>query len=126
MFLKFSTKKPLRFGTLLSTLLILFLFLLGSYSGNKQNELIKNKQNGRPNILLIVADDLGYSDLGCYGGEIQTPQLDKLASEWSANDQFLYHRSLLSIPRLYSHRSLSPSCRFGPHDQKLKSARIYR
>ena len=81
MFLKFSTKKPLRFGTLLSTLLILFLFLLGSYSGNKQNELIKNKQNGRPNILLIVADDLGYSDLGCYGGEIQTPQLDKLASE---------------------------------------------
>jgi len=33
------------------------------------------------NILLIVADDLGYSDLGCYGGEIDTPGLDKLASE---------------------------------------------
>jgi len=33
----------------------------------------------RPNILLIVADDLGWSDLGCYGGEIQTPNLDKLA-----------------------------------------------
>ena len=35
----------------------------------------------RPNILLIVADDLGYSDLGSYGGDISTPVLDQLAKE---------------------------------------------
>jgi L-rhamnose mutarotase len=34
----------------------------------------------RPNVLLIVSDDMGYSDLGCYGGEIQTPNLDRLAA----------------------------------------------
>ena len=34
----------------------------------------------RPNIILIVADDLGYSDLGCFGSEISTPNIDDLAS----------------------------------------------
>ena len=35
----------------------------------------------RPNVLVIVADDLGYSDLGCFGGEIKTPNLDAIAKD---------------------------------------------
>jgi len=42
----------------------------------------------RPNFLVILADDLGYSDLGCYGGEVQTPNLDSLAAGGLRYTQF--------------------------------------
>ena len=42
----------------------------------------------RPNFVVILADDLGYSDLGCYGGEILTPNLDKLAAGGLRFSQF--------------------------------------
>jgi len=42
----------------------------------------------RPNILLILADDLGFSDLGCYGSEIATPNLDRLAAGGLRFSQF--------------------------------------
>lgn len=42
----------------------------------------------RPNIVVIMADDMGFSDIGCYGGEIQTPHLDRLAAEGLRFSQF--------------------------------------
>ncbi|MCX6889063.1 MAG: sulfatase-like hydrolase/transferase, partial [Verrucomicrobia bacterium] len=42
----------------------------------------------RPNVVLILADDLGYSDLGCYGSEIATPNLDGLANKGVRFTQF--------------------------------------
>ncbi len=42
----------------------------------------------KPNIVFILADDMGYSDLGCYGGEIETPNLDSLAKNGLRFTQF--------------------------------------
>ncbi len=44
--------------------------------------------DSRPNIILIMADDMGWSDLGCYGGEIPTPHIDRLARQGLRFTQF--------------------------------------
>jgi len=46
------------------------------------------EQRARPNLLLIVADDLGYGDLGVYGGDIRTPHIDALAADGLLFTQF--------------------------------------
>lgn len=48
--------------------------------GCTQKQATETKKPDRPNILLIMLDDSGFSDLGCYGGEIQTPNIDQLAA----------------------------------------------
>ncbi|MBT8038305.1 MAG: arylsulfatase [Verrucomicrobiae bacterium] len=45
-------------------------------------------QAAKPNIIIIMSDDMGYSDIGCYGGEIATPNLDRLASNGLRYTQF--------------------------------------
>jgi arylsulfatase len=45
------------------------------------DERRQQQQPKRPNFLIIVADDLGFSDCGCYGSEISTPSIDSLASD---------------------------------------------
>ena len=45
-------------------------------------------ENARPNIVLMMADDMGYSDLGCFGSEISTPNIDALARRGARFTQF--------------------------------------
>tara|TARA_B100000902_G_scaffold399846_1_gene472966 strand:+ start:630 stop:2159 length:1530 start_codon:yes stop_codon:yes gene_type:complete len=47
-----------------------------------------SKSAERPNIVLIMCDDMGWSDIGCYGGEVNTPNLDRLAAEGLRFTQF--------------------------------------
>ena len=42
----------------------------------------------RPHIILIMVDDMGFSDIGCYGSEIPTPHLDALAARGARFSQF--------------------------------------
>ena len=49
---------------------------------------IHAKPRIRPNVLVIMTDDLGFSDVGCYGGEIETPHLDRLAADGLRFSQF--------------------------------------
>ena len=64
--------------------LSLFVAMLSLMSCNRASEPSEESpptESRRPNILLIVADDMGYSDIGSFGGEIATPTLDTLAKE---------------------------------------------
>src|ERR1700724_3438368 len=64
----------------------------------------------QPNIVLILADDMGFSDLGCYGSEIATPNIDKLAAGGLRFTQF-YNTARCCPTRaalltgLYSHQA---------------------
>jgi arylsulfatase A-like enzyme len=67
------------------------------YSPGVSNQAPAAVATKRPNILLIVADDLGYGDIGAFGGEIPTPNLDRLA------------RGGMVLTNFYAHMSCSPT-----------------
>ena len=61
---------------------------LGIAVGSQNAHGQEKKDIQRPNVLLILADDMGYSDLGCFGSEINTPNLNNLANEGIKFTQF--------------------------------------
>lgn len=69
--------------------------------------VVRGEIAARPNVLLIVCDDLGYSDLGCYGGEIRTPNLDQLAAEGLRFTQF-YNAAVCVTTRAAIYTGLYP------------------
>jgi len=72
--------------------LALFMVLPVTYGQSARSQV----EDKRPNIVIILADDMGYSDMGMFGSEIKTPNLDELASKWGTLHQFLHTCQLLS------------------------------
>lgn len=70
-----------------------FLQLMGAAAASAPGQAMATgtepaSSKARPNIVVILADDMGFSDLGCYGSEIRTPNLDGLASDGVRFTQF--------------------------------------
>ena len=79
-----------------------------------QNEEQSSLNAGKlPNFLVIVADDMGWSDIGCYGGEVRTPHLDRLASEGLRFTQF-YNSAKCTTTRAALLTGLYPRQKKGP------------
>jgi arylsulfatase len=79
-------------SALMNTVITGSLFFVGTLAFFSCSQFDK-EINDKPNIVLIMADDMGFSDIGCYGGEIATPNLDRLAEEGLRFTQF-YNNSI--------------------------------
>ena len=75
----------------------------------------------RPNIVIILGDDLGFADLGAFGSEIKTPNLDALAREGRALHQLLHARELLALALHAADRCRHASQRPGQHGRVDRS-----
>ena len=72
----------------MKTKIYFILFSIILFSNCQKNRNKQESTSERPNIILIMSDDMGYSDIGCYGSEIQTPVLDNLADNGLRFSQF--------------------------------------
>ena len=93
-----AVKSKIIYRTCTNVCMLIVLFIFSSCNTTASEQ----KNNSRPNIVLIVADDLGYGDLGCYGAtKIQTPAIDSLANQGLRFSQ-AYASSSMCSPSRYS------------------------
>ena len=84
----------------------------------------------RPNVLMILVDDMGWSDIGCYGGEVDTPHLDSLAKNGLRFTQF--HNTSKCFPSraclitgLYAQQNGNAE-NFGPYTNAVTIGEVLR
>ena len=94
-------------GPAARSLLVAAVALLGG------TPVVAGEDPPRPNVVLILCDDMGWSDVGCYGGEVRTPHIDRLAAEGMRFTQF-YNNAKCTTTRASIHTGAYP-LRGGPH-----------
>lgn len=127
-----SCKLPRVIGALRNSVVIALavLTMLAIQTGRLSAE--DAKPGKRPNIVFILADDMGYSDLGCYGGEIATPNIDQLAAGGLRFTQFYntarcWPTRAALLTGFYAqqvHRDILPDLGGGTRGSRQKWARL--
>jgi len=120
--------QSLRSGFSFALIVATMIFQPAVFANESDHEIVEKK----PNILIILADDSGYSDLGCYGGEIETPTLDGLAAGGLQFTQFYNtgrcwptRASLMSgYYAQQIHRDLLPKIKGGIQGKRQQWARL--
>jgi arylsulfatase A-like enzyme len=78
--------KPLKPGSFTLPVVLVSIFVIGECVAQENSD-------ARPNVVIILADDMGFSDIGMFGGEINTPHIDALAGEGVRFTNFYTHAS---------------------------------
>ena len=99
----------------------------GPWRSRRRRSTAPRPPAGAPNVVLIVLDDLGFAQLGCFGSDIETPAIDARRRGRPALQPLPRHRALLADPRLPAHRPQPPRRRHGlPHRHPDRPARLQR
>ena len=104
-----------RFGLMVAVAVVI---VSGQMDATGADASGKTHADRRPNVVLILADDVGYSDVGCFGGEIRTPNIDRLAADGLRFTQF-YTNSICLTARASLLTGLYPRWRKTEQSSRL-------
>ncbi|WP_248723856.1 sulfatase [Seonamhaeicola sp. ML3] len=90
----------MQFAKRLKQIIILVIIVAVFFSCSSNKDSNKQKKNGKPNVVLIFIDDMGYGDLGCYGATgFETPNLDQMAANGMTFTNFYAAQPVCSASR---------------------------